>query len=335
MARWAMISFVAAIAIFSFDYSSLIIIKILSVAVGFSVAASFIIRSLVPVVVLLIAFTAGALRAEGEPISIPYIDKVTSKLELAKDAFANKLSLALPEPHASYMGGLLVGTRAQIPHEVKDDFRKTGTSHLVALSGFNVTIIVNYLGRIFSSLWFPIGGIVIFVLATGAQSSLVRAAIMGSLALVATRYGHQYGAANSLLAAVVIMLFFDPSLLINDIGFQLSVAATAGLIYFVPSVASYLKWIPERWGLRENAAITLSAQATTFPIIFYYFGTISYVSPLVNVLVVIAVPMTMLFGFITGLAGFIHPVIAQLAGWPTWLLLTYQLEMIHFFASVT
>src|SRR3989344_22956 len=333
MARPAMLAFIAGVLYVSAGGPFTFLFRGGAVALAILVALLRVGRFYFLGAVILFAFSFGMVRAVHGPISFAYLDPLMFYLGEFRDMFSLKLSRALPEPHASYLGGLLVGARSQIPFEVYEAFRKTGTSHLVALSGYNVTIIVSYLGKIFSSLWFPIVGILFFTLATGAQSSLVRAALMGVLALAARGFGHEYAAGNALGAAVVLMLFFDPTLLLGDIGFQLSIAATAGLIYFSPGIARFLGRVPQVWGLRENLSLTLAAQLATLPILFYYFGTVSFVAPITNVLVLMVIPLTMLFGFFVGIAGFIHPVLAALFAQPTWLLLTYQLSVIQFFAN--
>jgi len=334
MARRALVAFVLGVAYHELGFVLAgWIFQAFAVLVGVGIIVSFLKPSLIPMSLIVCLFLVGLVRGEAGPVTIPYLAETQAYLSTTTRSFSEKIVQALPEPQASYLGGLLVGARSDIPSEVRDNFRETGTSHLVALSGFNVTIIVNYLGKIFSSLWFPAFGIILFVLATGAQSSLVRAAIMGILALLSSRLGHNYQAGTALLFAASIMLFFDPTLLFGDIGFQLSVAATWGLVYLAPSLTHYLRKVPNWLGFRENLALTLAAQAATFPFIFYYFGGVSYWAPLVNILVLVAVPPTMFFGFLTGMLGFVHPLVAQVVAWPTWLLLTYQLRVIEFFAA--
>ncbi len=282
----------------------------------------------------IVIFALLALRAFYAPIAFNGLLVYTRPLERVRDAFVNNLSYALPEPHAAYLSGLLVGVRSHMPYALKDAFRATGTSHLTALSGYNVTIIVQYLGLFSRSLWLPLGGIVLFVLATGAASSLVRAAIMGVLVVLAKKYGHAYSAYNALLAAVVVMLFFDPTLLWNDIGFQLSVAATFGLIWLSPYFAKILRWVPTYYHVRESVVQTLAAQVATMPLVLFYFGMPSPFSPVVNILVSLVIPLTMFFGFVVGIVGFFSHALSMLFAWPAFLLLSYQLSVIQFFAKV-
>jgi competence protein ComEC len=283
---------------------------------------------------ILIVLAATRVAVGADPIEFPFLGGITGPLEGVRDRFVENIEGALPEPEASYLGGLLVGVRTQIPKSLKDAFRHTGTSHLIALSGYNVGVIGRYLGGFSSSLWFPVTGIIIFVLATGAASSLVRAAIMGILALLATRYGHTYNVGVALLFAACIMIIVNPTILFGDVGFQLSVAATWGLMYLSPKIDPYFKKVPNILGIRESISATLAAEAATLPFILYYFGRFSILSPFTNVLVLAAIPPTMFFGFLTGMAGFFSSLLATLLAWPTYLLLSYQLFIIKFFAKI-
>ena len=284
--------------------------------------------------IVLAALCVGFVRVAFAPISFNILFALAQPLELVRDAFVVNISRVLPEPENAYLAGLLVGARSAIPASLKDAFRKTGTSHLTALSGYNVTIIVQNLGVISRSLWLPLGGIVLFVLATGAASSLVRAAIMGVLVMLAKKYGHAYSAQNALGATVAVMLFFDPTLLFHDIGFQLSILATLGLIWLSPYCERPFRWVPKKYGIRESIAQTLSAQATTLPLVLFYFGTFSIFSPLVNVLVSVTIPITMFFGFLVGTLGFLSRALSFIPAWPAFLLLHYQLAVIQFFAQL-
>ncbi|MDA1334456.1 MAG: ComEC/Rec2 family competence protein [bacterium] len=322
----------ALIAGISFPVS--IDIRIPSVIAGVLIALSFWRPELRLWAGVATAFVLGVLRASFGPWELWFVGDIRILLEAMRDIFAARISLILPEPHASYLNGLLLGLRGDIPIAIRDAFRDTGTSHLIALSGYNVTIITSYLGKIFSGFWVPVVGVVLFVLGTGAQSSLVRAALMGILVLGAQKLGKKYTPTRALLLAATLMILFEPTILFEDVGFQLSVAATAGLIYLTPMIEPYFKWLTNKWSVRESLVVTLAAQAATFPIIFYYFGSPSLWSPFVNVLVIVTIPAVMFFGFVAGVAAFVHTTIGIIAVSPAYALLLYQLFIIEFFAKL-
>ncbi len=284
--------------------------------------------------ILIGAFLLGGIRFHAGAFSFEFLKTVTSPLEKITGNFIHTIERLLPEPHASYLGGILVGARSSIPYDLKRDFIKTGTMHITALSGYNVSIIAKYLHLIFRSVAWSLFGIVLFVLATGASSSVVRAALMGSLLVVTAKAGRQYSALHALLAAAFCMIFFSPKILFEDIGFQLSVAATAGIILLPPYLERGLWWMSEKFQIRESFLVTLSAQIATLPIVLYYFHTFSLISPLVNLLVLPTIPWVMLFGALVGVCGFLSIFLGSLIAWPAYLLLSYQIFVIQFFAQL-
>lgn len=265
---------------------------------------------------------------------------VMREILLLKKKFTDRLSDILPEPQNSFLAGLLLGAKRTIPQTLTDQFNRTGTSHIVAISGFNITIIaaamtwiLQWLGvrRRFSFL-FSVLAIVIFVVMTGASASAIRAGIMGILLLLALNVGRLSVAANSLAFTAVVMLAINPQILVFDVGFQLSFAALLGIIYISPVLEPHFSWLPQV--LRQYFLATLSAQIFTLPILVFNFGQLSLVALLPNILVLPIVPVTMLFGFLTGLAGLIWLKLALPLAWVTYLLLTYIIKVIGLFASL-
>ncbi|OGZ44967.1 MAG: hypothetical protein A2756_03825 [Candidatus Ryanbacteria bacterium RIFCSPHIGHO2_01_FULL_48_27] len=248
----------------------------------------------------------------------------------------------VPEPHASLLKGLLVGSRTGIPEDLSLDLQRTGTTHIVALSGFNITIIaeniavlmrVLHVGAV-AGFWIPVICVIGFTVMTGASASIVRASIMGILVLIARREGRSYQAANAIVCAGTLMMLYDPRILRFDVGFQLSFLATFGIVYLAPIVKRYLGWFPQYFGVRENLASTLGAQASVLPTLIYYFGTLSFISPLANILVLSFIPITMAFGFAAVLAGFAASLLGMLLGGVSYALLSYELFIIHVLGSL-
>lgn len=330
----ALAAFIGGIGFASFFPVLPQFVRIGSVAAAFLFASTAFDRRAAIGGVVLFVFLFGIVRFQSGPFSFASLVPVRAGLEAVRDGYVHGISRALPEPQASYLAGVLVGVRRDIPSDLKQAFRRTGTSHLTALSGYNVTVIANMFGFMTRSLLISIGGIILFVLATGASPSVVRAAIMGALVLLARREGREFNMKTALLAAVALMLFFDPELLRGDIGFQLSVLATAGLLYIAPYFDSLLRFMPARFGVREAASATLAAQIATFPLILYYFGAVSLLAPLANILVVVTVPAVMAAGLVAGLAGIALPPLSAIFAFPAYLILSYQIGIIQFFASL-
>lgn len=259
-----------------------------------------------------------------------------------KKSFVDIINKILLEPHASFLAALLVGAKRTLPPDLVNAFNATGTSHIVAISGYNISIIsimmLNFLTYLFlpRRLIFWIIGIslVLFTLIAGAGASVVRAAIMGGLLILARREGRFYQITNAIVLAGAVMLFFNPYLLRYDAGFQLSFLATFGLVYLVPRSEKWFARIPNFLSFRANLAATLSAQIMTLPVILFSFNRFSLIAPLANVLILPTIPLTMLFGFLAGLVGFISLKIASIFALPAWFLLSYQIWVVKILSAL-
>ncbi|MEK7630600.1 MAG: ComEC/Rec2 family competence protein [Patescibacteria group bacterium] len=334
VALWSALAFVVGIACGLQAWALHALFVLLSVLLGASITGAFFSRKVFITAVVLGFFLCGVVRAGGNAYTFSFFTSIAPPLEYARKLFANGLEVALPEPEASYAKGILLGDRSDMPYELRQVFRRTGTSHLTALSGYNVTVIAQYLGTLSHGVAVPVLGIVFFVIATGAASSLVRAAIMGVLVLIVRRAGYQYMAGRALLYAVVLMLWWEPAILFGDIGFQLSVAATAGIIFLVPYFDTLFSLVPKRFGAREALATTIAAQITTLPLIIFYFGLPSIVSIPANILIIITMPLAMAFAFVGGLVGSFAGSISAFVGLPATFVLRYQLFIVEWFSQL-
>lgn len=252
-----------------------------------------------------------------------------------KYAVVDKINNQLLEPQSSLLLGILIGGQNSLPKQVKENFNYTGTSHIIAVSGFNITIIavaLSYLayliGRRFS-FYLSVVVILSFVIITGASASVIRAAIMGLLFLFATQFGRQYKVSGALFFAALVMLIINPKILLWDIGFQLSFLATLGIVYFLPVFEQLTQNIPKLFGIKITLLTTLSATLTTLPIILFNFGTLSFSALIVNLLILPIVPAVMLFGFLS-LLPFFGTGFAFIVNW----FLLYILKVTEFFANI-
>lgn len=211
------------------------------------------------------------------------------------------------EPQASLVSGLLLGSRKGMSDELTAAFQATGLTHIVAISGYNISLIIACIFALFSFFTVKTRVIVsvffvtLFVLFVGASAAAVRAGIMGSLAMWALYSGRHSQVFFALLWSAVFMTLWNPAIFVFDIGFQLSFAATLGLLVFAPLLQSH---IPLRDGfLKESLMLTLSAQITTVPFIAFYFGRVSLISPLANIVVAPFIPLAMLFSSLSLVGG--------------------------------
>lgn len=271
-------------------------------------------------------------RGQGSPL--------TAGLIRIKKSFMGNIERSMPEPHASLVAGILLGEKGSLPQDVSDDFRRSGLTHILVLSGSNVSVVAENLVRAFSFLPRALGqgagavSIVLFAIMTGASSTTIRASIMALVVILARGVGRRYDVVRGLTCAAFVMVLQNPRILVFDIGFQLSFLATLALIYVSPIVTQWLIFVPERFGLREILVTTVATQIFTLPFILYAMGETSIISLVTNVLVLPCVSWAMLGGFMVGTLGFIHPLIALPATFITSALVSYMIEVVGFFGPL-
>jgi competence protein ComEC len=248
------------------------------------------------------------------------------------------INAALAEPQAALTVGVLLGVKSALPREFSDDLQAVGLTHIVVVSGFNLTIVAGFLQRSAArrlgpkgSALLAVGGVVLFTLMVGASGAVTRSAIMVTLALAAVAIGRQNDALNALALACGLMVAWWPPQL-WDIGFQLSAAATFGLIWLSPAIETWLCRLPR--AMRGGLAVALSAQAMTMPILASNFHLVSVVSPLANLAVLWAVPFLMGCGAAVALVGWVWPPAAVVVGWSAWIFATYITETASWLASI-
>jgi len=222
-----------------------------------------------------------------------------------KHGFAHQLEKVIGEPRLSLLLGILIGARKTLPQEITEAFAITGLSHIVAVSGYNISILISalerssrFLGRRLSFI-LSCGVIVGFVIISGASSSVIRASLMGGLLLISFAVGRLYIITPALCAAALAMLLINPKILYWDVGFQLSFAATAGIVYILPVLESMFTKVPNFLSLKSYVLSTFAAIIATLPLILFQFHRLSVVAPVANVLVLPVVPLSMLTGFLS------------------------------------
>ncbi len=268
-----------------------------------------------------------------------------------KERALSTIGAILPEPEASVLAGILLGVGHGIPKDLEEQFSITGTTHVLVISGTNIAFLAGILTAIGHRLAgkrkatpFVLAGIAMYTILVGADAAVVRAAFMGGLYVLALHYGRQSHALISLMVAASMMTLLDPRTL-WDVGFQLSFAATLGLILLVSPMQEVLeswlcKWLPEIKVkpvvnvLNDALIITLAAQIMTTPIILYTFGRLSLVSPLTNLLILPPQPILMIAGGIATLLGLVWLPMGRVMGWVAWLVLTYTVRVVEITARI-
>ncbi len=256
-----------------------------------------------------------------------------------------------PDPEASLIAGILLGVQTGIPPEVQDAFRRTGTSHIIVISGFNITIIAGLFTFLFSR-WvggrrgalLAAAGIIFYTLLVGANPAVIRAAILGILTLFGHQLGRRQAGLNSLAIIAAIMAFITPTVL-WDVSFQLSFAATLGIMLYAEPFTGSFTTFAARFIAHEKAErlagpvatyflLTLAAQLTTLPLMAYYFKRISLTALIANPLILPAQPPLMVLGGLSVISGLVFQPLGQLFAWAAWPFSAYTIRVVERLAAI-
>ncbi len=274
-------------------------------------------------------------------ISMGEGNAVYAALLTFKDHLLWNIHALLPEPHASLLGGIVLGAKEAMGETLLDNFRTVGVIHIVVLSGYNMVVVaqgIQYLLKPLPRLLALIaasGSIAAFAVMAGAGATVIRASSMAIVALYARASGRTVHALSLLALAGFAMAVVNPYVLLYDPAFQLSFVATAGLIIGTPLIAPYLVRLPIGSALREIVAATVSTQLAVLPLLLYMTGTVSVVALLTNLLILLFIPLTMFLGFCVGFLGLVHPLLALPCAYGAYALLTYDLAIVVFFSSLS
>ena len=254
-----------------------------------------------------------------------------------KNLLGHGLAAALPREEAGFVRGLLFGTSAAVSTPLEANLRAVGLTHIIAVSGYNLTIIVAAL-TVFSrrrsrnSLLLALAGIGFFIIMTGAPASIVRAGVMAGIFLLVSYYRRELDPRIALAATVVAMSAWNPMYIYVDIGWQLSVLAWAGVLWLAPGFRP--KTITRHGMFWEVFSTAIGAYLATAPILAYYFGTVSFIAPLANIFILPVVPVIMLLGFVAALVGVLVPSTAFVLMQPVAWVVSLVVRMITAFAHV-
>lgn len=263
-----------------------------------------------------------------------------SPIDNTRREYSAGMQSALPEPLASFGMGLLIGQRSTLPAEVTTALSVVGLTHIIAVSGYNLTIIMRGVRRIlkgrskYQTTVLSLALIGLFLLITGFSASIVRAAIVSSLSLLAWYHGRTFRPLLLLALVAAITAGWNPLYIWSDIGWYLSFLAFFGVMIVAPLVNKRL------FGTREPKALTgiltesLCALLMTIPFVLFIFHQISLIAIFANLLIVPLVPLAMLLALVAGLGGMLLPVLGGIIGWPARILLTYMLDLVELLSRI-
>ncbi len=259
-----------------------------------------------------------------------------------KNFLFKKVNSIWPEPISSFVNSSLFGFEKLLPSDIDENFRHTGLSHIVVVSGMHVAIII----VVFSNALYQIGInrkqsflfllllLFSFAILSGLSASIIRASIMGILVVFSKNVERYIPNYLVLIYSLVIMAIINPLSMFYDIGFQLSFLATIGLIYLSPILKNYLKFIPEYFSLREIISTSLSAIFMTLPISLYNFHTLPIFALLSNIVILPFITFDMtLFVFTIGVS-LINTSLAQYIGFTSYVLTKILFWIIHIISNI-
>lgn len=283
------------------------------------------------------SFSASMYRAEIIKAERPYPGDVAGRV---RDWFADSVREGVSEPEASLGIGYLVGQRRGLPPELDEALKIAGLSHIVVASGYNLTILVRLARRLFAKIsrymaLFAGGSMITaFIMVTGMSPSMSRAGLIAGLSLLVWYYGRTFQPLVLLPFAAAITLLVNPSFGWNDLGWQLSFAAFAGVMIVAPLLQSYFFGDEKPSMIRQIVGETIAAQICTLPILILAFGQFSNVAIVANLLVLPLVPFAMLLTFIAGVGSLITPPLAGVFGAPASWILEYMTSVAIYLAGL-
>jgi len=266
------------------------------------------------------------LRSTGEISYSPY-----RLIGQVKDYFSSQLDRVIGEPAGGIIQGMILGSAHRIDPELYQLFVRLGLSHIIAISGSHIALIVVLLLAVLIRLGLnryqalPVLAVMIsaYVVLVGSPASALRAAMMGIVMLIGQYYGRVSASGNALLLAAAGLVLLDPYALLFDIGFQLSFAAVIGLVYLSPLIDQLLfKILPWRL-IREVITLTVAAQIATAPLIIFYFARLSIAGLLANLFIMPIVPLLMVLSILTIILAPVAPLVATFVGLLVSLLVDY------------
>lgn len=259
-------------------------------------------------------------------------------------ALTTTLQRLFSSEESAFLAGIILGERDGFTPEFLNALSLSGTMHLTALSGLNMTIIIFIViallahalpGRSRTQFIMTFSIVGLFVAMTGFAVSAMRAALMAFLASFAKESGRMYTPMNAILFSAVVITLWNPKSPVFDLGFQLSFAAVLSIIYLTPVLkrlalfrsAGFLGW-------RDALAITIAATVGVFPITVANFENFSITALPANLAIIAVIPLLTVLGFLAALLGLIYAPLGALIAIPTSFLTDYVLFMVEFFASI-
>ena len=271
---------------------------------------------------------------------VQILDRDNGVLHSWRARFISNVYTAVPDPEASLGLGFLIGIRTLLPDDLDEQLSTTGLTHIVAVSGYNLTILAHASRRLlakrsrFQAVAFTVGMLLAFVSISGLSPSVSRALIVSFISLGAWYYGRRASPWLLLLYSSALSALWNPAFVWAHLGWYLSFAAFFGVLVLAPLVSARLYKDREPPLLVQIVIETSMAQLATLPIILFVFGELSIISLVANALVLPFIPLAMFVTFLVGSAMTLIPVVAGLFAWISYITLQYITSVIRILSSL-
>lgn len=285
---------------------------------------------LILAVILYVLIYLVRLQQGGWEVSLDLFPGLRKELDL-------KISAYLPSPQAQLLSGIVLGEKKDLPSDLRLALRDTATLHMVVVSGQNLSLLAFLILRLSGLLTRKLAILLTFcmisgyVVLTGGQIPVLRAALMAYLSGLAQLFGRQNDGFWALILIAGFMLLINP-LWIGSLSFQLSFLATFGVVVIAPILASNLERLP--LFIRENLSVTLGAQLVVFPVIAQNFHQLSLVALPANLLTLWTIPYIMSWGLVMLILIAISDFMTKIVALGLNIILTYFIYIVKFFANL-
>ena len=267
-----------------------------------------------------------------------------------RDKGARVIDKIFPAPENALLRGILLGDESQISPLAREAYAITGTSHIIAISGFNMAVLAGIVAHVFTRRLGAQKGslltiivLLLYTILVGAEASVMRAAFMGAFTVVASSIARRGNSLNNLGISVLLMMLINPHLP-WDVGFQLSAIATLGLALLMPPLRARLTlWMTARFGEEASARfstwvgdyllVTLIAQISVLPLLLYHFKSFSWVFLIANPLILPVQPLVMILGLLAMTVGLVSLPLGRVLAWVAWPFAAYTNRMVFWLAS--
>lgn len=285
--------------------------------------------------------TLGGKQARMTFAQISVVARTESLVEKIRRKFLASLRTVLPEPQASFGTGLLIGQTRELPDDYVEILRTVGLSHIIAVSGYNLTIMADIFSKRvnkkskFRGLILTLAFIGLFVLLAGTSASIARAGAVSTLVAIATYYGRKFKPVLLILLVAAGSALLNPFNVWGDVGWYLSFLAFFGVLVVSPVIEKRFWKKKEPKLLSKIVLESFSAQIMTVPYVLFIFGQLSTVSLLSNLVVLPLIPLTMLLTALAGIAGMLpFTTMGLLLAWPASLVLKAILDVAVLFSRI-